>query len=92
MESGSIMSALLTKMLEHIDYYTEPNQRNGMTPFLLLDGHGSHFKEPFLDCINNNKHKWKVCIRVPYGTNLWQVGDSAQQNGSFKMALKKVKK
>jgi len=69
MESGSITSELLAKMLEHIDYYAEPNQMNGMTPFLLLDGHGSHYKEPFLDYINDNKHKWKICIGVPYGAN-----------------------
>ncbi len=28
---------------------------------------------------------------VPYGTHLWQVGDSAEQNGAFKMALIRVK-
>ena len=43
----------------------------------------------FLNQINNEQHKWAVCIGVLYGTNLWQVGDSSQQNGAFKIALKK---
>jgi len=41
--------------------------------------------------VNDPAMKWTVCIGVPYGMNLWQVGDSAQQNGAFKMALKKAK-
>ena len=35
---------------------------------------------------------WVVCIGVPYGTCMWQVADSKQQNGSYKMALYKAKK
>ncbi len=41
----------------------------------------------FLDYINNPSSKWTVCIGMPYGTNLWQVGDSSQQNGAYKMCL-----
>ena len=83
-ESGSITSDLLAKMLQHIDFYAQPDHTSDAIPFLLLDGHGSHFEEPFLDYINNDLHRWKVCIGVLYGTNLWQVGVSAQQNGSVK--------
>ena len=32
-----------------------------------------------------------MCIGGPYGTSFWQVGDSAEQNGSFKMAMVQVK-
>ncbi len=32
------------------------------------------------------------CIGVPYGTNLWQVGDSTQQNGVYKSWLTLEKK
>ena len=32
-----------------------------------------------------------MCIGVPYGTALWQVGDSKEQNGSFNMAMTRVK-
>ena len=33
-----------------------------------------------------------MCIGVPYGTSLWQVGDSEQQTGSCKIALAIEKK
>jgi len=65
--------------------------RDDATPFLLLDGHGSQFRLPFLEYLNDDWHKWTVCIGAPYETNLWQVGDSLQQNGAFKIALKKAK-
>ena len=32
-----------------------------------------------------------VCIGVPYGTALWQVGDSSDQNGTYNIALAKMK-
>ena len=32
-----------------------------------------------------------VCIGVPYGTSLWQVADLKEQNGSFEIALLKIK-
>ena len=59
---------------------------------MLLDGHGSRFQLPFMEYIIDNSHPWVVCIGVPYGTSLWQVADSKQQNGSYKMALYKAKK
>jgi len=33
-----------------------------------------------------------ICIGVPYGTSLWQVADSKEQNGSYKIAIAKAKK
>ena len=63
-----------------------------MTPFVLLDGHGSRFDLEFLEYVNDPKHKWNVCLGVPYGTALWQVADSSQQNGKFKMLLNKAKR
>jgi len=33
----------------------------------------------------------EVCIRLPYGTLYWQVGDSSEQNGCFKMSLTRAK-
>ena len=86
-ESGSITSELLASMLKHNDDCKGFNQTNSVPPFLLLNVHGSRFKLPFLEYINNVEHKWMVCIGVPYGTSIWQVGDSAKQNGSFKMAI-----
>jgi hypothetical protein len=61
--------------------------RTEATPFLLLDGHGSRFQLPFLDYITAEETKWTVCIGVPYGMHVWQVSDSSEQNGAFKMAI-----
>jgi hypothetical protein len=89
-ENGSITDKILTDIMKHLDTYLTFD-RTEATPFLLLDGHGSRFGLPFLEYIRDESHKWTVCIGVPYGTNLWQVGDSSQQNGAFKIALKKAK-
>jgi len=89
-ESGSITSEILQQVLEHLDTHLGWD-RSEATPFLLLDGHGSRFELPFLHYIINEEHRWRVCIGVPYGTNLWQVGDSAQQNGAFKSRLTQEK-
>ena len=42
--------------------------------------------------MNSDKHRWNVCLGVPYGTALWQVGDSSQQHGLFKMLLNMAKR
>jgi hypothetical protein len=89
-ESGSITSEILQQVLKHLDTHLGWD-RSEATPFLLLDGHGSRFELPFLHYIMNEEHRWRVCIGVPYGTNLWQVGDSAQQNGVFKSRLTQEK-
>jgi hypothetical protein len=79
-------------MLKTIDKLTVFGCSDGVPPFLLLDGHGSRFDLKFLQYINAVRTKWNVCIRVPYGTSYWQVGDSTEQNGCFKMALTKHKR
>ncbi len=89
--SGSITSEILRSVLTHLNKYIEFDQTEA-TPFLLLDGHQSRFELPFLTYIQSEHQKWTVCIGVPYGTNLWQVGDSTQQNGAFKTALAQEKK
>jgi len=92
-ENGSITSDLLKMFLEKLDSFDLfPRGEDGVKPFLLLDGHGSRLELPFLQYINDPAHEWVVCIGVPYGTSYWQVGDSAEQNGSYKMALTKSKR
>lgn len=92
-ENGSITSDLLKLFLEKMDKLDLfPRNEHGTKPFLLLDGHGSRLELPFLQYINTPIHEWVVCIGVPYGTSYWQVGDSAEQNGSYKMALTKSKR
>ena len=89
---ASITSQMLADMLAAIDGLGIYNrEEGGPIPFLLLDGHHSPLELPFLEYINNKEHEWMVCIGVPYGTHLWQVGDSSQQNGSFKMWVYKIK-
>ncbi len=91
-ESGSITSDLLVTFLQKLDELELFPRENGLKPFLLLDGHGSRLELPFLQYVNDDDHRWIVCIGVPYGTSYWQVGDSSEQNGSYKMALTKSKR
>ena len=51
----------------------------------------SRLEVPFLEYINTPTDHWVVCLGVPYGTALWQVGDSKEQNESFNIAMTKAK-
>ena len=46
----------------------------------------------FLEYVNDDDHLWNTTLGVSYGTALWQVGDSSEQNGKFKMLLNEAKK
>ena len=93
-EKGSITGEILTDILRTLDHFEifKVYRENGATPFLLVDGHQSRFSLSFLKYITDEENPWKVSIGVPYGTALWQVGDSYQQNGRFKISLNKQKK
>jgi hypothetical protein len=91
-ENGSITGALLKEMLEALDRLNIFDRSEaGLNPFILLDGHGSRFELDFLKYVNKKETKWEVCIGLPYGTSYWQVGDSSEQNGCFKMSLTRAK-
>jgi hypothetical protein len=90
-ENGSITGQLLTNMLRYIDSREVFDRSTGLNPFLLLDGHGSRFDLEFLEYVIAEDTKWHVELGLPYGTSYWQVGDSSEQNGSFKMKLTKEK-
>jgi hypothetical protein len=60
-------------------------------PFLLLDGHHSRMRLPYLKYINDPSHKWYSYFRVPYATHIWQVVDASSLNGAYKMELAKAK-
>ncbi|CAJ1966096.1 unnamed protein product [Cylindrotheca closterium] len=94
---GSMTSDILKKALKTLDDLgVYPRTLNGPTPMCLFDGHDSRLQIPFLEYINSydpfGKPMWRVCIGLPNGTAKWQVGDSVQQNGSFKMAMTREKR
>ena len=88
-DAGGIDGETLTEIFKRLDLLKlyEEDRRQGMIPFALLDGHQSRFHLDFLKYINNDSTRWNLCIGVPYGTAFWQVGDSSEQNGTFKMLL-----
>ena len=72
-------------MLQWIDVHFFERTSDSPTPCILLDGHSSRLELPFLSYVTNVKHRWYPLIGTPYGTSIWQVGDSVEQNGCFKM-------
>jgi hypothetical protein len=90
-KKGSITSQLLTNMLKKMDDPMLFDRSGGIKPCPLCDGHCSRFKEPFLEYTHEYDTPWGCCIGVPYGTSLWKLGDSQEQNGTFKMECKKSK-
>ena len=93
-EGGGITASILTENFQRLDdlKLSDQDRANGFTPFVLLNDHGSRFDIEFLEYINNPRHKWNVCLGVPYGTALWQVANSSQQHWLFKMLLNKAKR
>jgi hypothetical protein len=92
--SGGTMSGqILTKIFRTLDELKifQESRNKVIRPLVLVDGYGSRFDVEFLQYINNENHRWSVCIGVPYGTSLWQVGDSVQQNGVFKVRITMIK-
>jgi hypothetical protein len=82
---------MLAEMLKLIDSHNVYKQKDGLQLVLVLDGHHSRLKLPFLKYINNPNHLRTVCLEAPYGTHKWQVADSLELNGSFKTLLSKAK-
>ena len=90
-KNGSMTGEILKEVVETLDTYNLFDRTGGKRPFFLLDGHNSRLSETFVQYISDIEHEWCVCFGVPYGTSLWQVGDSKQQNGSYKMGMTKYK-
>jgi hypothetical protein len=59
-DSGSITGKLLVVMLKAMDDLQVFDRSTGLNPFLLLDGHRSHFELDFLEYINCNETKWEL--------------------------------
>jgi len=81
-ERGGITRKILVKVLEYFDGIDVfPLINDGPIPMLIVNSHQSRLHPQFVDYINDNGHKWKVCLGVPYASTLWQVGDASEQNG-----------
>jgi hypothetical protein len=90
MTSEILKTAL--KVIDDLGIYERTE--GGPIPMCIFDGHESRLQLPFLKYVNqqkNGRSLWKACIGLPNGTTKWQVGDSEQQNGAYKMSMTKHK-
>jgi hypothetical protein len=78
-------------MLAKTDEHSLCDRSAGINPFMLYDGHGSRFDEPFLEYTLESDRPWKCCIGMYYGNSLWHLGDIPEQNGTFNIESKKAK-
>jgi hypothetical protein len=84
-ESGGITGNILVEILKYFDEtHVFPWLPRGSIPVLMVDGHQSCLDPKFVEYINNEGHRWMVCLRVTYATALWQVGDASEKNGMVK--------
>jgi hypothetical protein len=74
-------------MLRYVGKLEVFDRSDGVPPIAILDGHISRFWSEYLDYCNDERHLWTPMIGIPYASNLWQIGDSSQHNGSFKIEL-----
>jgi hypothetical protein len=81
---GGVTPSNLVNCLQRMDELNLFPRVDNKLPFLLLDGNDSRFDVKFLEYICDINHKWACCIGLPYGTHLWQVGESKARNGNYK--------
>ena len=84
-QKGCISSDILTAAFKRLDDLGVYQRKNDLKPFALFDAHDSRLQVPLLRYINCLLHLWIFCIGLPNGTHKWQVGDSKEQNGSYKV-------
>ena len=82
---GSITSDILKSAFQRLDEMSIYQRTSTLRPFALFDAHDSRLQVPFLQYINKKENPWTFCIGLPNGTHKWQVGDSREQNGSWKV-------
>jgi len=83
-ELGGINGDILVLIPKQLDEQQTFVRADGWHPMIILDGHESCLKLPFLIYVNEVATKWGIGFGTPYGTSYWQVADSPEQNGSFK--------
>jgi hypothetical protein len=91
-KGGCITTEELTLMLNYMDELGLIERSDRIYPMVIFDGRISRIMGPFLEYVNNLQHWWRAMLDIPYGTHLWQVRDSAEQNGAFKIAMTKWKR
>jgi hypothetical protein len=69
-KNGSITSQLLNNMLQRMDDLLLFDRSDGGNHFLLCNGHGSRFEEPFLEYTLKYYRPWTCCRGVPYVTSV----------------------
>ena len=84
-KKGSITSEILRTALERLDELGVYERTPDRKPMALFDAHDSRLQIPLLRYINNPVTQWIFCIGLPNGTHKWQVGDSNEQNGAYKV-------
>lgn len=95
-ESGGVTPEILVDILRYLDAKNIfprtvlPDGRT-LTPTLQVDAHCSRFALEFMRYVLSPDHRWDVRFGLPNGTHCTQVGDSNEQNGSFKIAVYKEK-
>ena len=82
---GGITSEILTESFKRLDDLGIYERTPTLRPMALFDARDSKPQVLFLKYINDDAHCWTFCIGLPNGTHKWQVGDSKEQNGSYKM-------
>ena len=82
-----VTSQIIVDVLANLDHIWVFDCLARRKPFLFFDGHGSQFELTLLRYVINKVYEWVIYIGVPYGTSLWQAGDSSEQNRVYNMAF-----
>jgi hypothetical protein len=87
--NGSMTGEILAKVFAALDStgVYESTRNEGRKPCALVDGHGSRFTLPFLEYVTNPDHPWQATHVLPHGTAVCQLGDTAEENGTYKMEI-----
>lgn len=88
---GSMTSEILVDICATFDRLKVSDRSDEAMPYFSLDGHGSWVELPFPEYVNNLEHLWCACLGMLYDTDLSQVEDAPDQNGTLNMGSTKAK-
>lgn len=81
---GKMNCQILHDICKHIDEIGLYDRSNGLSPFMLMDGHCTNIDMEFIDYVNDGRHQWTICCGLPRDTHLLHVAFSDELNGAFK--------